>query len=151
MKGVDEIKEEKLLGAEIKAVHNLLKREIKSLPVYRNNEHITKMQKMIIIYLGERQEKDIFQRDLEEVFSIRRSTATGILKLMEKNELIRREGVSYDARLKKIVLTERSLDIKKEITEEMKLHDKKLSKDISKKDLEVFFKVMNQIRKNLGE
>ncbi|MBQ9012205.1 MAG: MarR family transcriptional regulator [Bacilli bacterium] len=146
-----EIKEEKLLGAEIKAVHNLLKREIKSLPVYRNNEHITKMQKMIIIYLGERQEKDIFQRDLEEVFSIRRSTATGILKLMEKNELIRRECVSYDARLKKIVLTERSLDIKKEITEEIKLHDKKLSKDISKKDLEVFFKVMNQIRKNLGE
>lgn len=151
MKGVYEIKEEKLLGAEIKAVHNLLKREIKSLPVYRNNEHITKMQKMIIIYLGERQEKDIFQRDLEEVFSIRRSTATGILKLMEKNELIRRECVSYDARLKKIVLTERSLDIKKEITEEIKLHDKKLSKDISKKDLEVFFKVMNQIRKNLGE
>ena len=95
--------------------------------------------------------KDIFQRDIEEEFSVRRSTATGILQLMEKNNLIKREPVSYDARLKKIVLTQKALDIQNEINQEIKAHDKKLSKDISKDDLEIFFKVMKQIRKNLGE
>ena len=70
---------------------------------------------------------------------------------MEKNNLIKREPVSYDARLKKLVLTKKALDIQNEINQEIKAHDKKLSKNISKDDLEIFFKVMKQIRKNLGE
>ena len=70
---------------------------------------------------------------------------------MEKNNLIKREPVSYDARLKKIVLTQKALDIQNEINQEIKAHDKKLSQNISKDDLEIFFKVMKQIRKNLGE
>ena len=101
--------------------------------------------------LSDNDKKDIFQRDIEEEFSVRRSTATGILQLMEKNNLIKREPVSYDARLKKLVLTKKALDIQNEINQEIKAHDKKLSQNISKDDLEIFFKVMKQIRKNLGE
>ena len=36
-----------------------------------------------------------------------RSTVTGVVKLMERKGLIRRESVSSDARLKKLVLTEK--------------------------------------------
>ena len=39
----------------------------------------------------------VFQRDVERAFSLSRSTATGILQLMEKNDLIRRESVASDA------------------------------------------------------
>ncbi len=35
--------------------------------------------------------KEIFQKDIEAEFNIRRSTATGILKLMEKNGFINRQ------------------------------------------------------------
>ena len=140
-----------MVGFEIKTVHNLLKRDFESLPIQKKMKNITAMQKWIIGYLSDNEDKDIFQRDIEEEFSVRRSTATGILQLMEKNNLIKREPVSYDARLKKLVLTKKALDIQNEINQEIKAHDKKLSQNISKDDLEIFFKVMKQIRKNLGE
>ena len=36
-------------------------------------------------HLSDNDKKDIFQRDLEEEFSVSMLTATGILQLMEKN------------------------------------------------------------------
>ena len=113
-----------MVGFEIKTVHNLLKRDFESLPIHKEMKNITAMQKWIIGYLSDNDKKDIFQRDLEEEFSVRRSTATGILQLMEKNNLIKREPVSYDARLKKIVLTQKALDIQNEINQEIKADDK---------------------------
>lgn len=45
----------------------------------------------------------VFQRDVESAFGMSRSTATGILQLMEKNDLILRESVASDARLKSLI------------------------------------------------
>lgn len=140
-----------MVGFEIKTVNNLLERDFKSLPIYDKFKNITCMHRWIIDYISEHEGKDVFQKDLEEEFSIRRSTATGILQLMEKNDLIMRKSVSHDARLKKLVLTPKALEIQHEIREEIKTHDKKLSRGIPEDELEVFFKVMKKIRKNLGE
>jgi len=38
----------------------------------------------------------VFQRDVESAFGMSRSTATGILQLMEKNDLILRESVASE-------------------------------------------------------
>ena len=94
---------------------------------------------------------NLLKRDLEEEISIRRSTATGILQLMEKNELIIRQPVSYDARLKKLVLTKKASEIQHEINREIEKHDKKLREGITEEELELFFKVMKKIKKNLDE
>lgn len=140
-----------MVGFEIKTVHNLLKRDFEKRLNYEKMKNITGVQKWVIGYLSEHEGEDVFQRDLEEEFSIRRSTATGILQLMEKNDLIVRVPVSYDARLKKLVLTQKALDIQYEINREIQAHDKKLRNGISEEELEVFFKVMNKIKRNLGE
>ena len=55
-------------------------------------------------------EVDLRQKDFEQQFNIRRSTASNILALIEKNGLIQRESVPYDARLKKIVLTDKAIE-----------------------------------------
>ena len=140
-----------MVGFEIETVHNLLKRDFEKLLNNEKMKNITGVQKWVIGYLSEHEGEDVFQRDLEEEFSIRRSTATGILQLMEKNDLIVRVPVSYDARLKKLVLTQKALDIQYEINREIQAHDKKLRNGISEEELEVFFKVMNKIKRNLGE
>ena len=51
---------------------------------------------------------DIYQKDVEKEFQIRRSTATGTLQILEKNGFIRREPVKQDARLKKLVPTDKA-------------------------------------------
>ena len=62
---------------------------------------------------------DVYQKDIEEEFRIRKSTVTGILKLLEKNGFIRRESVPQDARLKRIVPTARAESLRPQILEQL--------------------------------
>ena len=142
------IDKEKLVGFEIKTVHNLLKRDFDKLPIHDKFNNLTGVQKWVVAYLSEHEGQDVFQRDLEEEFSIRRSTATGILQLMEKNDLIIRQTVSYDARLKKLVLTKKASEIQHEIHKEIEKHDKKVREGITEEELE---ERIVDIKKKYGE
>ena len=53
-------------------------------------------------YLLETGEDGALQKDIEEVFTIRMSTASRILSLMESNGFIERREVDYDTRLKRV-------------------------------------------------
>lgn len=80
---------------------------------------------------------------------MRRSTATVILQLMEKNGMIRREKVDYDARLKKIVLTDKALDLHKQIDREIKLFEKQICEGITQEEMQAFWNVTEKIKQNL--
>ena len=77
---------------------------------------------------------DVFQRDIENAFSIRKSTVSKIIKLMENKDLIRRESVEYDARLKKIVLTDKAIEIHKMIKEDIVNVNKKFTENLTEKE-----------------
>ena len=94
-------------------------------------------------------EREIFQRDIEEEFHLRCSSATGSLQLMERNGLIRREPVDYDARLKRIVVTEEGVRFKQEITRMLKSMEATLVKDIPQEELDTFFRVISKMIENL--
>ena len=81
------MKDSKFAGREIKTVNNLFKRYIDKNKTIKE-EKLTSMQSWIIRYLYKNNDKDIFQKDIEKEFSIRRSTATVLPQLMEKNDLI---------------------------------------------------------------
>ena len=103
----------------------------------------------VIGYLIRNDGKDIFQRDLEAEFSIRRSTASSILKRMEKNGLIRREPVDYDARLKKLVLTEKSFEVHSLIMDDINMVEKKLVNGLTEAELNTFFETADKLKRNL--
>ena len=92
---------------------------------------------------------DVFQRDVENEFDIRRSTATGMLKLMEKNGLIKREAVSYDARLKRIVLTDKALGLHNQIISVLKSVENQLAAHLTEDEINTFFSVMEKISDNI--
>lgn len=144
------MKREKTIGFQIRTLNNLIKRDFEK----SKNDILgssTGVHGWAIGYFYENSNKDIFQKDFENHFSIRRSTATKMLQLMEKNGLISRVSVEYDARLKKIVLTDKAIDIHKKIIDDIINREKRLVNGISKEDLEIFYKVANQIRINLEE
>lgn len=97
------------------------------------------------------QTDDVFQKDIEEEYSIRPSTATELLKQMEKNGLIVREPVAYDNRLKKIVVTDKALRYKQQVAEDLTALEETLVKDIPEADLQVFFRVIEKMMDNLSE
>lgn len=138
------------IGFEIKTLSNLIKRRIENSNVLRDADKLTGMHSFVIGFLYDNRDKrDIFQRDLEMEFTIRRSTATGILQLMEKNGLIVREAVDYDARLKKLVLTPKAIDIHRSFTKEIDEVEAQLLKGLTEDEISNFLVVLEKLKKNI--
>lgn len=138
------------IGAEIGMLHNLLRRQMACMT--EKSENITGMQAMIVHHLIMHENQgDIFQKDLENVFQMRRSTATGILQLMEQHGIIRREPVEHDGRLKRLVLTEQARAMDKRIGERMEQMEQLLRQDITEDELKGWFAVCEKIRSNLEQ
>lgn len=106
---------------EIKAINHLMQRKMIMIASKSGIDKVTVMHGWIISYLNENKDRDVYQKDIESVFAISRSTVTNILKLMEKKGYITRTSVDSDARLKKIELTNKGIItdniLKKEIVE----------------------------------
>ena len=94
---------------------------------------------------------DIFQKDIEEEFGLRPPTATALLKELEQRGLIRKEPVPYDARKKKIVVTEEALQYKDCVLKGLKELDQKLTAGISDEEMQVFFYVTDKMLDNLAK
>ena len=79
---------------------------------------LTGVQSRVIHYiLVKCAQGPVYQRDVEGALSMSRSTATGILQLMEKNGLIQRKNVESDARLKSLIPTEKAIRLDAEVME----------------------------------
>lgn len=141
--------ENESVGYELKMLENMIERHIMSASKKDGNCSLSFMQVKILGYLYRHKEETIYQKDIEKKFKIRRSTSSGILQTMEKNNLIIRKDSEKDARSKKIELTDKSLSTGDKIKEKMIEFEKMLRKDISENDIKIFFKVINKIKINI--
>jgi len=139
----------KVIAKEVKILANLLKRRLDAAISKASPDNITSVQVLILGFIDE-SNVDVYQKDIEKQFDIRRSTVTNILQGMEKQELIIRESVNNDARLKKIILTSKAKDILSVLNEEVTKTQSILIKDIPEKDLEVYLSVIKKMKENLG-
>lgn len=111
---------------------------------------LTAMQSRIMHYiLVKCAEGPVYQRNIESAFGMSRSTATGILQLMERNGLILRESVVTDARLKSLIPTEKAAQLDAQIREMLHQSEKRLTRGLSDEQLELFLKTAAQMSANL--
>ena len=96
-----------VIPAQMRRVNNLIFRKINQFHRENEVEDVTPMHEWILSYLFWHRDEPVYQRDIEREFSITRSTVTNILQLMERKGYIERQSVPQDARLKRLVLTER--------------------------------------------
>lgn len=142
-------KERRRVGFELKVLCNLIVRNEANNKMFRKLENLTGMHGFVIGYIAHHPERDIFQRDLEQHFSIRRSTASKLVALMIQNGLLTCEPVSYDARLKKLVLTDKAKELNVVIEREIELMEKQTTKGLSEEEINSFFEIADKIRANL--
>ncbi|HJA69834.1 MAG TPA: MarR family transcriptional regulator [Firmicutes bacterium] len=135
------------------ALINILSHKVKKrLNATLQNLGITGVQSRIIFYiLNHYQDAPVFQRDIESVFGLSRSTATGILQLLEKNGIIRKESVANDARLKSLVPTQRAVELDVKVTQCLKETDRMLTRGISEGQLQLFKETAAQMLRNLDD
>lgn len=139
----------KRLGREINCVKNLFTRNLENCETFRFVNTITSANAFILHYLARNQSEDIYQKTIEEKFSITKSTTSKILKLMEQNGLINRLDVKEDARLKKIVLTEKGMETHKAVRQGMDAIEETAFTDFTLEEKEQLFMYLDRIKNNL--
>jgi DNA-binding MarR family transcriptional regulator len=146
---MEDIMKNRSIGFEIKNLNNLITRKIIKEYKINDNCSISHVQMKVIHYLIKNKNNSIYQSDIEKMLEVRRSTVSGILDTMEKNNLIKRVDSKIDGRKKQIILTNKILEFSHDLEKQVISFDKLLIKDIEKEDLNTFFKVVDQMKKNI--
>lgn len=101
------------IGSKFKKITSLLKWNIDHSDTFTANPELTNVTGWTIGYISRRMKNGIetYQKDIEKEFKISRSTASGLLANMEEHGYIVREISEIDNRLKRIILTEKSIEL----------------------------------------
>lgn len=136
-------------GFEIHRTAHMMTRKLEARVKAAGIDEVTLTHGWIIRFLYENREKDIYQKDIEKYFLVGRSTVTNSIKLMEKKGLVRREFVERDARLKKVLLTEKGIHAHETIESMIGELNSELLEGIEEKEAEIFLKVIRRIREGI--
>lgn len=134
---------------EIKSLEKMIFRTFIKCDKDKINFMPTPTQMQILEYIFKHQNSEIYQKDLEEILNLRRATVSGVLKTMEKNNLIERIVDSTDTRTKKIILNPKTYDLFLKKKQEMKELEEIVVDGISEKEIEEFLNVLNKIKMNV--
>lgn len=134
-------------GKKINQISNRLRRRSRAI---QETIGISGAQGNILNYiLVESQNRSVYQKDIEEEFGLRPSTATEALKSLEKNELIRREPDPEDGRYKKIVFTEKAEQIEVVLRSEIEESEAILLWGVTEKEQQEFLRIAEKMLQNL--
>ena len=137
---------EKNIGMSFKIISNQLKRVVNK----KLGNNITHIQIFILRFLYENKDKkDIFQKDIEKLLDIRRSTTTEIINVMERNNLLERVDSLSDKRQKMIVLSEKGTKYLKDFEKIVLKTEKEILNNVSQEENYIFFNFLEKIKNNL--
>lgn len=137
------------IGYAVKSLNRRIDRIMDNIPAIKENENLTGIQVWILNFLFRNEGKDVFQKDVEQEFKFSRPTATEILKTMERGGLILRQPVDYDARLKKIVLTDYAEVIRKQIQAQLRKTENVMTRGFSDAEIDAFYAYIERFERNL--
>ncbi|HJC65123.1 MAG TPA: MarR family transcriptional regulator [Candidatus Enterocloster excrementigallinarum] len=140
-----------MVGGELLSTVNMLRRHI-----YNNRaemedpkNHPTSTQEWFLVYIVQRKGQDVFQKDLETQFNVRGSTATEILKAMERKGLILREPLPQNKRAKKITLTPKGLAICQENHRRIMEIENKLLTGFEQEEIRQLLEFLSRMQQNM--
>lgn len=135
------------LGLEIRVVSNLIYNKMTQ--VTMESEGISFHQCLILQHLSQNAGKEIYQKDIERLFSIKRPTANQMLRALENKGYIVRMVSEQDSRKNILTITESGIVASEHLTRKMYSLMKKLHGDIDKKELEQFEITLKKLWKNM--
>ena len=129
----------------ISKLSNKLRRKIDA---FSSRENLSGSQGRVLHFILA-QTGNVFQKDIEE-YSLRPPTATELLKKMEHDGLIHREAMPNDARMKRIVVSEKALQYRDMVIADITHLEDELTCGISSTDMDTFFRVIEKMLDNIS-
>ena len=108
---------------------------------------LTASQTFSLIYLFEakRAQKEVNQKDIEREMDVSNPTVTGILNRLEHKGLIERVECPSDARVRNIVVTEKALEIDKQLQIKFREAEEELIASLSEKEADELQRLLKKI------
>lgn len=138
------------IGYKIRLLHNQIHKRMEAKKQKNEKEPLTGMQRWTLGFLRDHDGEDIYQKDIETEFSVSRATASNMLAVMERKGLLQREAVAHDARLKKLVLTDKARTMVERSEQDMRDMEALLAKNLSEEEIKNLKKYLDQMLLNLG-
>ena len=135
---------------QLACIVNQLHRMAMRMPPDALPSGMTISQLSTIGFLYFSQQGDVYQKDIESFFKLRRSTVSSQLDTLEKKGLIQRVPVSHDARLKKLVLTEEGLRISGQVLLVLEQMNDFMLPGLSQEETVVLTNLLRKIEQNLS-
>lgn len=95
----------------IKMASAALRRQLDRKCLKQVSNEVTGMSGLILKYLADHLGENVFLKDLEAEFTIRKSSLTEMLNSLERKGYIRKSSIDDDGRFKNIIITEKGLEI----------------------------------------
>ena len=139
------------IGFAIRRLSNRLRRKILEMTAPpERHDRMSETAGMVMGFICDRWEQEVYQRDVERVFCIRRSTASRFLIGLEEEGMLRRESTSQDARRKRLIPTEKALAVHAELVKKKDSLESLMRQGLSEEELETFLRVAKKIEQNLA-
>ena len=136
------------IGHKVRIIHNYIDKYFHTSWEKAGIEP-TRMQCATLHYLRQHKEEDVFQKDLEAAFSISGATVTNILKIMEKDGLIQRIPMEKDARLKKLVMTDKGCAYDQAVHANVIRLEDGMKKGFTEEELAIFREYLDRLTQNI--
>ena len=143
------MRQERHMGYEIKALSNLLRRKVLESAGSGEGDDFTEMQVKVLGFLAQNRDQEICQKDIEEAFYIRRSTASRLLKRLEAQGFIVRQSVERDARLKRVTTTPKADALCQQVMERIDHVETMLTKGLTQEETDRFLATVEKLKRNL--
>lgn len=134
---------------QLACIVNLLHRMAIHTPPEALPAGMTVAQLSTIAFLYFSQGTDVYQRDIESFFKLRRSTISSQLNTLEKKGLIQRVPVAHDARLKQLVLTQDGLAASSQVMEILGEMNRLMVQGLSQDEVAQLSRLLGKIEGNL--
>ena len=107
------------------------------------------MQVKLLGFLCHNRDQEVCQKDIEEAFYIRRSTASRLLKRLEAQGYVVRQSVERDARLKRVTTTPKADALHQKVMDQISSVENQLTRGISQAEVEQFLSTVEKLKQNL--
>lgn len=143
------IKREDTVGYKIRLLHNQLHKNMEARRK-ENQDDLTGMQRWTMGFLKDHSNQDVYQRDIEEAFAVSRATVSNMLSVMERRGLIERVSVEHDARLKKLVLTQKAENMLERAEQDICAMEARLTDGMNQEEVVRLLGYLDLMLSNLG-
>ena len=110
-------------------------------------DNITQAQ--VVCFIGENQDKEISQRDIEQFLKCSKSSVSSLLDTLEKKGVIIREASLSDARKNIIKLSDNTIESIKHVEDNIISINKTIINNIDSDKLNIFYEVLDLMKDNI--